>query len=41
MKCLWHFIYSAEYRHTWADIDPDFIAADVLHAVKWIIDDRR
>lgn len=30
----------AEYRHTWANITPDFIAGNVLDAVKWIIADR-
>jgi D-glycero-D-manno-heptose 1,7-bisphosphate phosphatase len=29
-----------EYRHTWVNITPDFIAADVLEAAKWIIADR-
>ncbi len=28
-----------EYRHTWADVNPHFIAEDVLHAVKWILAD--
>lgn len=28
-----------EYRHTWADIEPHFIAEDVLDAVRWILDD--
>ena len=28
-----------EYRHTWADIEPDFIAQDVLDAVHWILRD--
>ncbi len=27
----------AEYRHLWADIEPDFVAADVLEAVQWIV----
>jgi ribonucleotide monophosphatase NagD (HAD superfamily) len=27
----------AEYRHTWTNITPDFIARDVLEAVKWIV----
>ncbi len=26
-----------EYRHTWAEAEPDFIADDVLDAVKWIL----
>ena len=26
-----------DYRHTWADIDPDFIASTVLDAVHWIL----
>jgi len=25
-----------EYRHLWADIEPDFIAADILDAARWI-----
>ena len=29
-----------EYRYTWADVNPHFVAEDVLHAVKWILDDR-
>jgi histidinol-phosphate phosphatase family protein len=29
-----------EYRHTWVNITPDFIAEDVLEAAKWIIADR-
>ena len=29
-----------EYRYTWADIKPHFVAEDVLHAVKWILTDR-
>lgn len=27
----------AEYRDTWSDIEPDYIAEDVLDAVKWIM----
>ena len=26
-----------EYRHLWAGIEPDFVAEDVLSAVRWII----
>jgi ribonucleotide monophosphatase NagD (HAD superfamily) len=26
-----------EYRHLWADIEPDFIAENVLDAVLWIL----
>ncbi|HLK56643.1 MAG TPA: HAD-IIIA family hydrolase [Chthonomonadaceae bacterium] len=29
-----------EYRHTWADIEPDYIASDVLQAVEWIVRDK-
>jgi histidinol-phosphate phosphatase family protein len=29
-----------EYRHTWRDITPHFIAGNVLDAAKWIIADR-
>ncbi len=29
-----------EYRHTWANINPDYIAMDVLDAAKWIIADK-
>jgi len=25
-----------EFRHTWATVEPDFIAADVLQAAEWI-----
>ncbi|WP_047982466.1 HAD-IIIA family hydrolase [Ornithinibacillus contaminans] len=25
-----------EYRHTWSEVDPDYIAEDLLDAVKWI-----
>jgi histidinol-phosphate phosphatase family protein len=28
-----------EYRHTWADIEPDFVAYDVLHAARWVLQD--
>lgn len=27
-----------DYRHEWAEIEPDFVAEDVLEAVKWIVD---
>ena len=30
-----------EYRHTWEEIHPDYIADDILGAVRWIIDDIR
>ncbi len=26
-----------EYRKEWAHIEPDFVAADVLEAAKWIV----
>lgn len=26
-----------EYRHTWAEIEPDYIADDVLDAVRWLL----
>lgn len=26
-----------EFRQTWADVEPDFIAADVLQAAEWIV----
>jgi D-glycero-D-manno-heptose 1,7-bisphosphate phosphatase len=26
-----------EYRHTWADIEPDFVADDVLQAAEWVV----
>ncbi len=29
-----------EYRHTWVGVEPDLIAADVLEAVEWIVQDR-
>lgn len=25
-----------QYRDTWADIEPDFVAQDVLDAARWI-----
>ncbi|GKU26645.1 D-glycero-alpha-D-manno-heptose-1,7-bisphosphate 7-phosphatase [Clostridium folliculivorans] len=28
----------SEYRHTWQEYDADYIAEDVLEAVKWILD---
>ncbi len=28
-----------EYRYTWADVNPHFIAEDILYAVKWILAD--
>jgi hypothetical protein len=27
----------AEYRHTWQNITPDYIADDILTAVSWIL----
>ncbi len=29
-----------EYRHAWADIEPDFIATDALQAAEWILKNR-
>jgi D-glycero-D-manno-heptose 1,7-bisphosphate phosphatase len=29
-----------EYRHTWAGVEPDHVAADVLAAVHWTIDQK-
>jgi histidinol-phosphate phosphatase family protein len=26
-----------EYRHTWANVEPDYIAEDLLDAVKWLL----
>ncbi|MEW5934609.1 MAG: HAD-IIIA family hydrolase [Bacillota bacterium] len=26
-----------EFRHTWADVEPDYVAADLLDAVEWLI----
>jgi len=26
-----------EYRHTWADVEPDYIAADLRDAVAWLL----
>jgi D-glycero-D-manno-heptose 1,7-bisphosphate phosphatase len=26
-----------DFRHTWIDVEPDYVAYDVLEAVKWII----
>ncbi|CAG9622755.1 HAD-IIIA family hydrolase [Sutcliffiella rhizosphaerae] len=28
------------YRHKWANVEPDFIADNILEAVKWIIDKK-
>ena len=30
-----------EYRHLWAEVEPDFIASDVLEAVRWVIASER
>ena len=27
-----------QYRYTWADIEPDYIAQDVLDGARWIVD---
>ncbi|MFZ9090402.1 MAG: HAD hydrolase-like protein, partial [Planctomycetaceae bacterium] len=27
----------SEYRHTWQEIDPDYVAEDVLGAAEWIV----
>lgn len=29
-----------QYRHTWSETEPDFIAENLLDAVKWIIEKR-
>lgn len=29
-----------EFRYTWESINPDYVAEDVLDAVKWILNDR-
>ncbi|WP_409292594.1 HAD-IIIA family hydrolase [Peribacillus sp. SCS-37] len=29
-----------EYRHTWQETEPDYIAKDLLEAVRWVIDRR-
>lgn len=26
-----------EYRHTWADLEPDYVAEDILDAARWIV----
>jgi hypothetical protein len=26
-----------DFRHTWSDVEPDYVAKDVLEAVRWII----
>jgi phosphoglycolate phosphatase-like HAD superfamily hydrolase len=26
-----------EYRYTWKDVEADYVASDVLEAVKWIL----
>ena len=28
----------ADFRHTWIDAEPDYVADNVLEAVKWIIE---
>jgi histidinol-phosphate phosphatase family protein len=30
-----------EYRHTWAHVEPDYIATDLLDAARWIVDLNR
>jgi ribonucleotide monophosphatase NagD (HAD superfamily) len=29
-----------EFKYTWTDITPDYIAEDVLEAARWIVEDR-
>ena len=29
-----------EYRHTWSDVEPDYIADNLLGAVEWILSNR-
>lgn len=29
-----------EFRHTWADIEPTYIASNILDAVNWILDNK-
>lgn len=29
-----------EYRDTWSEVEPDFIAENILEAVKWVIKDK-
>jgi HAD superfamily hydrolase (TIGR01662 family) len=29
-----------QYRYTWKEIEPDFIAADLLDAVKWLLETK-
>jgi histidinol-phosphate phosphatase family protein len=29
------------YRHTWADVEPDYVAADLLAAVRWLLEQER
>ncbi|MDI6895322.1 MAG: HAD hydrolase-like protein [Bacillota bacterium] len=26
-----------EFRHSWADVEPDYVAADLLDAVEWLV----
>jgi len=30
-----------EYRHLWADIEPDFVAENILGAAKWIVESEK
>lgn len=32
--------YLGEYRHTWADTELDFVAADVFDVARWIASGR-
>lgn len=27
-----------DFRHTWLDVDPDYVADNVLEAVKWVLE---
>ncbi len=37
VKTGWGESSLTEYRHTWADVEPDYIAEDLLDAARWLI----
>jgi histidinol-phosphate phosphatase family protein len=37
VKTGWGLDSLGPYRHLWAEVEPDFIAADILEAARWII----
>jgi len=41
VKTGWGESSLGEYRHTWADVEPDYIAGDLLDAAKWVVEFSR